>query len=91
MTILRSTGPVISTRRSSKSAGRGATVQSPLRISAVCGRKSGRSPASRRACRARARRQQFAALRAEAAFQIHHELQGFRRQNFIGIVGWRCR
>ena len=31
MTILRLTGPVISTRRSSASGGRGATTQSPLR------------------------------------------------------------
>ena len=49
--ILASAGPVISTRRSSKSAGAGATVQSLARTSRVPGRKSGRSPASRAAWR----------------------------------------
>ena len=48
MTILRSTGPVISTRRSSRSLGIGATFQSPARICAVSLRKSGFSPASSR-------------------------------------------
>jgi hypothetical protein len=38
MIILRSTGPVISTRRSSRSAGSGATFQSPSRTLAVSGR-----------------------------------------------------
>ncbi len=46
MIIFRSTGPVISTRRSCMSAGTGAHRQSPARTSAVPGRKSGRSPAS---------------------------------------------
>ena len=40
--ILRSVGPVISTRRSAKLSGMGATVQSPARTSAVSGRKSRR-------------------------------------------------
>ena len=48
MIILRSTGPVISTRRSSKSLGIGATVHSESRIACVSGRKSGFSPAFRR-------------------------------------------
>jgi hypothetical protein len=52
MIILRSSGPVISTRRSSRSAGSGATRQSPARTAAVSGRKSRRCPASRAACRA---------------------------------------
>ncbi len=55
MTILRSVGPVISTRRSSRSSGRGATVQSRARTLAVSARKSGRSPASNRAWRSRRR------------------------------------
>src|SRR3954467_9580653 len=46
--ILRSTGPVISTRRSVRSAGEGATLQLPSRTSAVSGRKSGNAPARRR-------------------------------------------
>src|SRR6188508_3849893 len=58
MTILRSpAGPVISTRRSWRSAGTGATRQSPSRTERVSSRKSGSSPASIRSWRsARARR-----------------------------------
>src|SRR6267378_1317655 len=44
--ILRSGGPVISTRRSVRSGRIGATVQSESRICFVSGRKSGRRPAS---------------------------------------------
>ena len=43
--ILGSAGPVISTRRSSRSAGAGATVQSASRTSRVATPKSGRAPA----------------------------------------------
>ena len=50
MTILRSTGPVISTRRSRRSGGGGATVHSPSRTDRVPGRKSGFQPASSWAC-----------------------------------------
>ena len=46
MIILRSTGPVISTRRSCRSAGIGATVHSLSRMDFVSSRKSGRAPAS---------------------------------------------
>jgi len=46
ITIFRSTGPVISTRRSRRSCGRGATLQDPSRIVRASGRKSGRRPAS---------------------------------------------
>ena len=49
MIILRSTGPVISTRRSARSAGVPAMVQSPSRTASVSGRKAGFSPASMRA------------------------------------------
>ncbi len=55
ITIFRSTGPVISTRRSCKSFGSGAITQSPSRICFVSGRKSSFSPASSRfwrSCRA---------------------------------------
>ena len=51
MTILASTGPVISTRRQCSAGGTGAIFQSPARIAAVAARKSGRSPASRRLAR----------------------------------------
>ena len=49
--ILRSVGPVISTRRSTRSAGAGATCQSPSRTVRVSGRKSSgpvRATSSRR-------------------------------------------
>ena len=54
--IFGSAGPVISTRRSSRSAGAGATRQSPARTSAVAGRKSGSRPAAISAWRAVRRR-----------------------------------
>ncbi len=44
--ILGSAGPVISTRRSSRSAGAGATVHSASRTCFVPARKSGITPAS---------------------------------------------
>ena len=46
MTILRSTGPVISTRRSLRSAGIGATDQLALRTVSVAVRNSGMAPPS---------------------------------------------
>src|SRR3954452_17709422 len=51
ITILRSVGPVISTRRSRSLGGAGATCQSPSRIARVSGRKSSISPAAIRARR----------------------------------------
>ena len=51
MTILRSVGPVISTRRSCISAGTGATRQDgSSRMAAVSGKKSGSAPLSMAAC-----------------------------------------
>ncbi|STW66023.1 Uncharacterised protein [Klebsiella michiganensis] len=50
MTILRSTGPVISTRRSCKSSGMPRIVQSPLRMEAVSEIKSGSLPLSIACC-----------------------------------------
>jgi hypothetical protein len=52
MIIFRSVGPVISTRRSARSGGGGATFQlSSSRMLRVCSRKSGISPARMRSCR----------------------------------------
>jgi hypothetical protein len=53
MIILRSTGPVISTLRSSRSAGSFATFQSPALTEAVSGRKSHPSAVSKPFARAR--------------------------------------
>src|SRR5436309_2627825 len=50
MTILRSVGPVISTRRRSRSFGSGPILQSPSRIFFVSAGNAGSSPASRRSC-----------------------------------------
>ena len=49
--ILRSTGPVISQRRSRRSSGADATRQSPSRIARVSVRKSGSAPRSSSSCR----------------------------------------
>ena len=51
--IFRSTGPVISTRRSFRSAGAAATCQSPWRTAAVAAGKSSGVPADARASSAR--------------------------------------
>src|SRR6266516_278182 len=53
--IFRSTGPVISQRRSRRSEGASATRQSMSRTSFVSDRKRGRTPASSSACRSRRR------------------------------------
>src|SRR5438132_6918231 len=51
MIILRSVGPVISTRRSWRSAGGLATVHAAARMPAVNGGKSGRAPSDRKSTR----------------------------------------
>src|SRR5438046_1656428 len=53
MIILRSTGPVISTRRSSRSFGTGETRQLPARTASVARRKSGSAPSSNAESQAR--------------------------------------
>ncbi len=83
MTILRSTGPVISTRRSSRSLGTGAMRQSAARTAAVPGRKSGSSPASQAPLALRARLQQLQAPRIEAPVQARQQLQRKRRQHLV--------
>ncbi len=78
MTIFGSTGPVISTRRSRSAAGQfGATRQSPSRMAAVSARKSGSSPASKRAwrCAAGARAGRWR-VGLEAPVQLGQEVQG---------------
>jgi hypothetical protein len=52
ITILRSVGPVISTRRSSRSFGCAATFQLDSRTARVSTRKSGMRPPSNSRCRA---------------------------------------
>ena len=89
--ILRSTGPVISTRRSRRSAGIGATFQSPSRIARVSIRKSGSSPASKRFCRSARARQQLMPARVEAAMQVGEEGEGRRVEDFLARAAKRRR
>ena len=73
--IFGSAGPVISTRRSSRSAGAGATRQSAARTSAVATGKSGISPASSSSGGPRGLEQRDRA-RAEAPVQVGDEREG---------------
>ena len=71
--ILRSTGPVISTRLSLRSAGGGATCQSPSRTTFVSGRKSGSAPASSSLLARGPELEQLAPPGAQLALQQRHE------------------
>lgn len=73
--ILRSTGPVISTRRSRRSAGSGATFQSADRTRTVSSRKSGRAPLSIRACQRRRRSRSSLRLAANSSTSPARNLQ----------------
>ncbi len=79
--ILGSAGPVISTRRSSRSAGAGATVQSSSRTSRVATRKSGRTPASSSAWRSSRRREEVEPARPEPALEVGDERERVRGQD----------
>ena len=85
ITILRSTGPVISTRRSAISSGVGATRQASARTSAVSGRKSGSSPAWSRSSRS-ARRASSSTRRApNVALQVVQEAACFVGEDVGGV------
>ena len=81
ITILRSVGPVISTRRSSRSFGCGAIFQSASRIVFRLRQEIGRLPASNSFCRAARAREQLLAARLELAVQLGDELERFRAQD----------
>ena len=81
--ILRSTGPVISTRRSRRSAGILATLQSPSRMDLVSGRKSGNLPASKSSWRPMPPRQQFEPPPVEAPMQPGDERERLGAENFV--------
>ena len=86
--ILRSTGPVISTRRSWMSARTGAQVQSASRTARVSGRKSGSLPASNSACR-RARRASSSFRRgpnARCSFAAKATASGVRISAYSGVM-----
>ncbi len=88
MTILRSTGPVISTRRSAMSAGYGAQVQSASRTARVSARKSGSTPASSSAWRV-ARRASSSLRRppnARCSFAAKATASGVRIAAYSGVM-----
>ena len=88
ITILRSVGPVISTRRSSRSGGWSAIFQSDSRIDFVSGRKSGMRPASNSRWRSERRAQQLAAPRLEFAAQRGDECERLGGEH-AGEFGWK--
>ena len=81
MTILRSTGPVISTRRHCSAGGQRRDLPVAVADGARLGRKSGRSPASSRFGALDARGQQLLAARLERAVQLGDERQRRRRED----------
>ena len=93
MTIFRSTGPVISTRRSWRSAGRGATVQLDSRTARVSGRKCGRSPASKRRWRSRRRSRSSSRRPAKSRTRepTKSRASGVRMASWSGPSGPRTR
>ncbi len=90
MTILASTGPVISTRRQCSAGGTGAIFQSPARIAAVAARKSGRSPASSRLARSARDGEQLLPARLEGAVQLGDERERGRGQDGLEAGQDRC-
>ena len=78
ITILRSVGPVISTRRSRKSAGIGAHVQSPSRMCFVSGKKSSASPPSKRCLPLLPPLQTFQTTRAEISLEFCDKIERLR-------------
>ena len=81
--ILRSTGPVISTRRSRRSAGIGATRQSPSRMAACLGQEVGRLAGVEQLLALDARGEQLAAALVEASVQVGEKGQRLRGENFV--------
>ena len=82
--ILGSAGPVISTRRSSKSGGAGATVQAASRISRVADEEVRPRARSSSAWRSVAALQELETQRAEAALQVGDEGERVVGQDPVG-------
>ena len=85
MIIFRSVGPVISTRRSCKSAGIGPTDQSVWRIAAVSGRKSGNLPASISRCRSARRSSRSSNCGTELADERFYKFQSVQVEE-VGVL-----
>ena len=81
MTILRSTGPVISTRRSIRSAGIGATVHSLRADLGGLGKKIGKLAGVDLGLASLAPRQQLLPAGVELSRQAGQKAQSFRSQN----------
>jgi hypothetical protein len=81
ITILRSVGPVISTRRSRRSFGCAAIVHSDSRIARVSGRKSGQPARVEFLLPFAAALQKLAAPRVEFAMQQRYESKRLGRQD----------
>ena len=81
--ILRSTGPVISQRRSRRSAGAAATRHSASRTSAVSARKPAVSPASSSQLPLVPPLEQLAAPRIQLAVQARDEVERLAREDFL--------
>ena len=91
MTIFRSTGPVISTRRSSRSRGTGETVQFASRTSRVSARNFGAFALIETSLTRLPRGQQARDAGAEAALQIGDELNGFGRKHALVVQAGSAR
>ena len=85
MIILRSTGPVISTRRSRMSCGSGATVQSLSRIFARLGQEIGLLPGVQPRLALDPGCQQLLAARIEAALQVGDEGNCLLGEHFLEV------
>ena len=81
ITIFRSTGPVISTRRSWSSAGTGATRQSPSRTPRVSRQEVGQLAFAQPLRPLVARGEQLLPARAEASLQLGQELDCLRGEH----------
>ena len=85
ITILRSTGPVISTRRSAISSGNGAIRQSPARTSAGLGEEVGQLARGEPCQPLRAAREELAAPVAELALEVGQERDRLRREDVVDV------
>ena len=88
MTILALVGPVISTRRSCRSAGIGATCHSPSRMAGGVGAEVGQLAGVERASAARARGQQRPPPRVEPAVEVRDRSSAAAREDFV-VAGMR--
>ena len=88
-TILRSTGPVISTRRSWRSAGIGATFHSRVADRRGLGEEVGQLAGVEARLALGAEPQQAGALGPEAPLEVDEELEGLGREDALGTLDVR--